>query len=710
MTSDNPLFGYGKLPAFDQIRVEHVEPAIRAMLPKLRDDLTAFERTIGTTYDTIVPPLTALGEPLGYAWSVVNHLMGVQNSDSLRAVHQAMQQEVVSAFMSLGQSVPVYKALIALRDGTQWSSLNETQQRIVTANIRQTEHAGVGLTGVAREQFQKIELELADLSSRFSNNVLDATKAFALELTEPAEVAGLTDSAKLAAAHAAARASNTQPTEQAATTGPWRITLDGPSYQPFMEHSTRRDLREKLYRAFVTRASQGSCDNGPLIQRILKLRKEKATLLGFKTFAELSLAAKMAPSVTDVDKLMEDLLAVALPKAREELNELTVFARQQSGDATLTLAHWDIAFWAERLREQRFSYRDEELRPYFALPRVLEGMFATAKRLFDVTVRAADGEAPVWDKDVRFFRIADASGKDIAAFYLDPYSRPQNKRGGAWMDNVLDRKKLHGRNSGNSGKGENWQLPVAYLVCNQTPPVGQIPSLMTFREVETLFHEFGHGLQHMLTRVNDVEAAGINNVEWDAVELPSQFMENWCYHRPTIIGSSTQPGLAKHWQTGAALPDALFNKIVDARTYRTASMISRQVYMSSLDLELHHRYDPSSSVTTAEVQRRIAERSIALLPLPEDRFLCGFSHIFAGGYAAGYYSYKWAEVLSADAFAAFEEAGLDDPKVVMETGHRFRDTVLALGGSRHPLDVFKAFRGRAPSPQALLKHAGLLKV
>ncbi len=699
MTSDNPLFGHHSLPAFDQIRVEHVEPAIRTLLPKLRDDLATLERTIGTTYNTIIPPLTALGEPLGYAWSVINHLMGVQNSDALRTVHQAMQQEVVTAFMSLGQSVPVYKALIALRDGPTWSTLNETQQRIVTANIRQAEHAGVGLTGAQREQFQKNELELADLSSRFSNNILDATKAFALILTDPAEVAGLTDSAKLAAAHAAARANNTEPSEQAASIGPWRITLDCPSFTPFMEHSTRRDLREKLYRAYVTRASNGPTDNGPLIDRILKLRKEKATLLGYATFADLSLAAKMAPSVADVDKLMQDLLTVALPKAREELNELTAFAREQSGDHALNLAHWDIGFWAERLREKRFSYRDEELRPYFALSRVLDGMFATANRLFDITVRAADGETPVWDKDVRFFRIADANGKDIAAFFLDPYSRPQNKRGGAWMDNVLERKCL---------SDGSWRLPVAYLVCNQTPPVGNTPSLMTFREVETLFHEFGHGLQHMLTRVDYVEAAGINNVEWDAVELPSQFMENWCYHRPTVMGSSTQPGLATHWQTGAALPDVLFNKVVAARTYRAASLISRQVYFSTLDLELHHQYDPTSTVTTSDVQRRIAARSTVLSPLPEDRFLCGFSHIFAGGYAAGYYSYKWAEVLSADAFGAFEDAGLDNPQAVKETGHRFRDTVLALGGSRHPLDVFKAFRGRAPSAHALLKHAGLI--
>ncbi len=696
--ADNPLFGHDRLPAFDRVQAEHVEPAIRALLPQMASALTELEKTITPTWTESIPRLTALGEPLGYAWSVINHLMGVRNSPELRAAHQAVQQDVVTAFMSLGQSVPIYRALVALRDGTDWHKLDETQKRIVTSNIRAAEHSGVGLTGAARERFQAIELELADLSTKFSNQLLDATKAFALELTDPAEVAGLPLSAKRGAAHAAARAAKGEPAADAAERGPWRITLDGPSYIPFMEHATRRDLREKLYRGFITRASAGELDNQPLIDRILTLRKEKAGLLGFASFAELSLAAKMAPSVAAVEHLLGELRSAALPKARVELAELTDFARSTSGDATLTLSHWDIAFWAERLREERYSYTDEELRPYFALPRVLDGLFSTAKRLFGVKVRAADGEVPVWHPDVRFFRIANEAGKDIAAFYLDPYSRPADKRGGAWMDNALDRKRL---------SDGTWRLPVAYLVCNQTAPVGDTPSLMTFREVETLFHEFGHGLQHMLTRVEHLEAAGINNVEWDAVELPSQFMENWCYHAPTVLGTPSMPGLARHWQSGEALPRALFDKLVAARTYRAGSMTARQVYMSTLDLELHHRYVPGGAESVIAFQRRIAASGTVIPPLPEDRFLCGFSHIFAGGYAAGYYSYKWAEVLSADAFGAFEDAGLDDPRAVEQTGRRFRDTVLALGGSRHPLEVFRQFRGREPSPQALLRQTGL---
>jgi oligopeptidase A len=656
--------------------------------------LAELECTVEPTWSSAVERTTALTEPLGWAWSVVNHLMGVQNCDDLRRAHAAVQQEVVTAFMAVGQSAALYRALTTLRASAAWAGLDEAQQRIVAASIRQAEHAGVGLEGDARARFQAIELELADLSTRFGNQLLDATKAFAIDLTAAAEIDGLPPTARAAAAQAWARAHGK---EADAERGPWRITLDGPSYIPFMEHARRRDLRERLYRGFVTRASTGAGDNQSLIDRILALRREKARLLGFATFAELSLAAKMAPSVAAVDQLLDELRVAARPKAASELAELTAFARGESGDAGLELALWDVGFWAERMREQRYAYQEEELRPYFALPQVLDGLFALATRLFGVRIRAADGEAPVWEPSVRFFRIADAAGRDLAAFYLDPYSRPQDKRGGAWMDNALDRKRLTA----------GWRLPVAYLVCNQTPPGSATPSLMTFREVETLFHEFGHGLQHMLTTVERVEAAGINNVEWDAVELPSQFMENWCYHRATMLGDGGKPGLARHWQSGEALPGALFDKLCAARTYRAGSATLRQLYLSSLDLELHHRFLPGAGGDVLACQHRVAAANTIIPPLPEDRMLCGFSHIFAGGYAAGYYSYKWAEVLSADAFSAFEEAGLERADAVADTGRRFRDTVLALGGSRHPLEVFRAFRGREPSTKALLRATGL---
>ena len=688
--SDNPLLLTEGLPKFDRIRAEHVEPAIRELLARLNVDIDALEREVEPSWKGTVERLSTLTEPLGLAWGVVNHLMGVQNSPELRQAHSAVEGDVVESFMRIGQSAPLYRAYKALREGAGWKGLEEAQRRVVEASIRDMELSGVGLEGEARERFQVIERELAELSTRFANNVIDSTKAWSMTLTQREEVDGLPPSALAMAAQAAKQGlaeGAPAPTPEA---GPWRITLDAPSFGPFMEHSRRSDLREKLYRAYITRASTGEVDNNPLIERILSLRGEKARLLGYGSFAEVSLAAKMAPGVQAVEQLLGELRGAARARARGELDELTAFARRVTGNTSLELKLWDSAFWAERLREERYAYTDEELRPYFALPRVLEGLFDTAKRLFGVTVRAADGEVPVWDESVRFFRMADESGKDIAAFYLDPYSRPATKRGGAWMNGALDRKRqLDG----------TLRLPVAYLVCNATPPVGDKPALLTFREVETLFHEFGHGLQHMLTRVDYPEAAGINNVEWDAVELPSQFMENWCFHEETLSR------LARHVDTGESLPRALQEKIRAGRIYRAASMTLRQVYFATLDLELHHRYQAGG---VAETQKRVAQDNTVLAPLPEDRFLCSFTHIFAGGYAAGYYSYKWAEVLSADAFSAFEEAGLADARAVEKTGRRFRDTVLALGGSRHPLVVFQEFRGRAPSTQPLLKQTGLL--
>jgi oligopeptidase A len=680
---DNPFLAPtlpDALPPFDAIRPEHVEPAIRALALQVMDGIARVEADASPTWEGTVAAVTELTEPLYTAWGIVQHLMGVENGPELRAAHDAVQKAVVQVSMRVAQSVSVYQALAALKASPAWEELDAAEQRVVAAYIRDAELSGVGLVGEKKERFEQVALELAELSTKFTNNVLDATKAFSLELTTKEDVEGLP--ATLLAATKVGEGSE----------GPWKITLDAPVYIPFMEHSRRRDLRERLYRAFVTRASSGERDNEPLLRRILELRREKANILGFATFAEVSLASKMAPGIEAVDKLLGELRAAALPRARAEHDELTAYAREKSAAPSLELALWDIAFWAERLREERYAYSDEELRPYFSLPRVQEGLFATAKRLFDVEIRPADGDAPVWDPAVRFFRVSDASGRDVAAFYLDPYSRPRNKRGGAWMDGALSRKR---RADGTV------RLPVAYLVCNSTPPVGEKPSLMTFREVETLFHEFGHGLQHMLTTVDRVEASGINNVEWDAVELPSQFMENWCYTKDTI------GALARHFETAEPLPGALFDKIVAARNYRAATATLRQVYFATLDLALHRA---PVAIDVLELQRKVAAQNTVLPPLDEDRFLCSFSHIFAGGYAAGYYSYKWAEVLSADAFSAFREAGLDDSAAVRATGRRFRETILSEGGSRHPMDVFRDFRGREPSTRPLLEQTGLVSL
>ena len=701
--TDNPLLIGKGLPPFDAIKPEHVVPAMTQLLAELEAELASLEQQVTPTWSGLVEPLDRLTERLTWTWGIVGHLMGVKNSPELREAYETVQPEVVQFVNKLNQSQPLYKAFKALREDDAWSSLELAQQRIVEAAIREAELSGVGLDGEKhgnetlsqKERFNAIQLELAELSTKFSNHVLDATKAFNLTLTSKDEVEGLPPSLLSLAAQTARAAGEEGAT---AETGPWRITLDYPSYVPFMEHSTRRDLREKLYKAFISRASSGELDNNSLIERILELRQEKAQLLGFNSYAELSLASKMAPNVEAVERLLEELRRASYDAALQDLAELKAFAASKGAPEGNDLKHWDISFWAERQREEKFAFSAEELRPYFPLPQVLDGLFALVNRIFGITVTAADGEAPIWHQDVRYFQIADETGTPIAYFYLDPYSRPQEKRGGAWMDECIGRSKMI--NNGTSST----RLPVAYLVCNQTPPVDGKPSLMTFNEVETLFHEFGHGLQHMLTKVDYAGAAGISNIEWDAVELPSQFMENWCYDRPTLMG------MARHYETGEPLPEHYYQKLLAARHYMSGSGMLRQLHFGFVDLELHHRYVPGGAETPADVRNRIAKATTILPPLPEDAFLCAFSHIFAGGYAAGYYSYKWAEVLSADAFAAFEEAGLDNEDAIATTGKRYRDTVLALGGSLHPMEVFKAFRGREPSTAPLLRHNGLATV
>ena len=691
--SQNPLLKGNGLPAFAEISPEQVVPAFKQLLTELDTELTTLEAKIEPTWSGLVNKLEHLTERLNWSWGIVSHLMGVKNSPELREAYETVQPEVVQFVNKLGQSQPIYNAFKTLRQSDDWATFDSAQQRIVEAAIRDAELSGVGLQGAAKERFNAIQMELAELSTKFSNHVLDATKAFSLTLKDKAEIDGLPPSLLSLAAQAARGAGEENATPE---NGPWLITLDFPSYSPFMQHSTQRNLREKLYKAFLSRASSGEFDNNPLIERTLELRQELANLLGFKTFAELSLASKMAPNVEAAEALLEELRRASYDAAVKDLEELKAFAASKKAPEAEDLKHWDISFWAERQREEKFAFTAEELRPYFPLGQVLDGLFGLVQRLFGVKVTPADGQAPVWQEDVRYFQIADETGKAIAYFYLDPYSRPAEKRGGAWMDTCINRGKIKENGTIKT------RFPVAYLVCNQTPPVDDKPSLMTFNEVETLFHEFGHGLHHMLTKIDYSGAAGINNVEWDAVELPSQFMENWCYEKPTLFG------MAKHYETGETLPEHYYHKLLAAKNYMSGTVMLRQLHFSILDLELHYRYRPGGKETPKDVRDRLAKTSTVLPPLPEDAFLCAFGHIFAGGYAAGYYSYKWAEVLSADAFAAFEEAGLEDEEVIKATGKRYRDTVLALGGSKHPMEVFKSFRGREPSTAALLKHNGLL--
>ena len=692
VTKNTLLIGQG-LPPFESIKSEDVVPAITGLLIELEQELINLEATVKPTWNDLVEPLQKLEDRLTWSWGIVGHLMGVKNSPELRKAYNEIQPKVVEFINKLSQSQPIYQAFKNLSNSDSWENLDVGQKRIVEAAIKDAELSGVSLEGEKRENFNAIELELAELSNKFSNNVLDATKAFSLTLTKKEEVDSLPPSLLSLAAQAARDDGAENAT---AENGPWRITLDYPSFIPFMQHCKKRELREQLYKASISRASTEELNNYPLIQRILELRQEKTKILGFNSYAELSLATKMAPSVAAVEKLLEELRSVSYDAAVKELEELKQFAASKNAPEANDFKRWDMSFWSERLREEKFSFTVEELRPYFPLPQVLDGLFGLVKRIFGINITAADGEAPLWHEDVRYFQISDETNTPIAYFYLDAYSRPAEKRGGAWMDECINRAKIV----------ENGQkilrLPVAYLQCNQTPPVDGKPSLMSFSEVETLFHEFGHGLQHMLTTVDYGGAAGINNVEWDAVELPSQFMENWCYDRSTLFG------MAKHYETGETLPEHYYQKLLAAKNYMSGSGMLRQLHFALVDIELHHRYQVGGKETVVELRRRVAETTTVLPILPEDAFLCAFSHIFAGGYAAGYYSYKWAEVLSADAFAAFEEAGLGNQQAIAICGKRFRDTVLALGGSLHPMEVFKTFRGREPNTEPLLRHSGLV--
>ncbi|MGE4441625.1 MAG: M3 family metallopeptidase [Desulfomicrobium sp.] len=687
MHESNPLLNWELHPDFPSMNAAHVVPAMREAIATSSAELEALEQAAPRTWHGLLVPLERLTDRVSKAWGLATHLHNVKNSPDMRQAYAQTQPLVVEFHNRLGQSRPIYDALVALRESAEFTTLSQALQRAITLLIRDATLQGVGLSPENRERFNAASQELAELSTRFTNNVLDATQAYALTLTQKDQVAGLPeDSLRLAAGMARARGQ----AQATAEDGPWCVTLDLPSFLSFMQHASRRDLREEVYRAYITRAASGDGDNLPLIRRILELRRKLAELLGYENFAAVSLERKMAPGVEGIESLLRTIQEAATDPALNDLIDLGELAKI-SGQPE-DIQPWDVMYWAERLKEQRFGLRDDLIRPYFPLPAILRGLFQLIEDLFEVRIECEPG-VPVWHPDVTYYRVRNREA-EIAGFYLDPYARPEEKRGGAWMD------ELCGRSTVCAPSGQSVRLPVAYVNCNQRPALDDAPSLMSFQEVTTLFHEFGHALQHMLTTVEHGLVAGIANVEWDAVELASQFMENWCYHPQTLSG------LARHHQTGEPMDAALRGKLLEARTFRAGSNALRQVCFALTDLALHTA-DPRTLDPTDTAQR-IAREILPLPPLPEDRFLCSFSHIFAGGYAAGYYSYKWAEVLSADAFGAFEEAGTDDPVRRRELGLRFRDTVLALGGSRHPMDVFRLFRGREPDPRALLRQEGLL--
>ncbi|KAL8525305.1 hypothetical protein ACS0TY_014798 [Phlomoides rotata] len=692
-TTENPLLRDFKFPPYDEIQPNHVTPAIQNLLIKLDEELVELEKTTEATWSKLVVPLEKIIDRLSVVWGIVNHLNSVKDSPQLRAAIEQVQPKKVEFQLKLRQSKPIYNAFKAIRCSSDWDNLSDARKRIVELKLKEAVLYGVSLEDTKRERFNEIEQELEKLALKFEENILDATKLFEKVITDKNEIKGLPLTTLDIAAEAAILKGYKNATDDS---GPWLLTLDGPTYRSVLQHACNRSLREEVFRAHVTRASDGPLNNTPIIESILELRLEKAKLLGHGNYAEVSLETKMA-TVDKANELIDKLHNASWGPATQDMEDLRDFAKVQGAEETNDLNQWDINFWSERLRESKHNLNEEELRPYFPLPKVMDGLFNLTKKLFEIEIEAANGEAPVWNGDVRFYKVKDSSGTPIAYFYFDPYSRPSEKWGGAWMDVVV------GRSGVVSSDNTYPRLPIANIVCNQAPATGDKPSLMTIREVEAVFHEFGHALQHMLTKQDEGLVSGNQGIEWDAVEIPSLFMENWCYQRDTITS------IAKHYETGQVLPEDTCSQILSARTFAIASSGKKDLRYAGVDLELHSSYVAGGPETIYDVDQKIGRKTHPIPLLPEDRFLCSFSHIFADKYAAGYYSYQWAEVLSADAFSAFEEKNeLDDDQSVREMGKRFRETILALGGGKSPNEVFMEFRGREPTPDAFLRYNGLL--
>lgn len=675
----NPLLATADLPSYVAIQPEHVEPAIDRVLA---DNRAEIERLLAATtvytWDNLLRPLEDLEDRLNKAWSPVNHLHSVRDSEALRAAYNDCLPKLSAYYSALGQHEGLYRAYRQIADGPEYARLDPAQRKVIDNALRDFKLSGIALPPEQQARYQEIMRELSQLNAKFSENVLDATQAWTKHLSDEAALAGLPDSA---------RALTRQTAQQRGLDG-WLLTLELPSYLPVLNYADDRELRRELYDAYCTRASDqgpnaGQWDNGPVMERILALRHELAQLLGFHDYTEYSLATKMADSPARVLDFLNDLARRARPQAQRELEELRAFAREQFGADDL--AAWDIGYYSEKLRQHRYQLSQEELRPYFPITRVLPGLFAVAERLFDVTIHPLE-EVEVWHPDVRVYEIVEASGRRRGRFYLDLYARP-HKRGGAWMDGCLARRRL------DSGI----RLPAAYLVGNFTPPVGDAPALLTHQEVLTMFHEFGHGLHHLLTQVDYLPVAGIHGVEWDAVELPSQFLENWCWSREAL------DLLTGHYRTGEPLPEDLYQRMLAAKHFQAGIFLVRQLEFGLFDFRLHREYDPARGGRVREILDEVRRQVAVIIPPDYNRFANTFTHIFAGGYAAGYYSYKWAEVLSADAFSAFEEHGIFDAA----TGARFRENILEVGGSRPALASFVAFRGREPQIEPLLRLSGI---
>ena len=672
LPQDNPLLDFSGLPQFEKIKPDHVTPAIEQLLADGRAT-TAAALNAKPTWGDFVAPLEDANERIGRAWGQVAHLHAVMDNPPLREVYNANLPKITQYWTELGQNQALFGRYKTLHDSDEFQRLSAPRKRIVENALRDFRLGGAELPAEKKPRYAAIQEELAALSAKFSENLLDATNAFSI-VVDKSRISGIPEDVLQAAREAAQKDGKDG----------WKFTLHAPSYLPVLQYADDRKLRETLYHASATRAAEfgkAEWDNAPLIARIVPLRREMAQILGYRDFAEVSLVPKMAESPSQVLAFLDDLARRARPFAEGDVEELKTFARTELG--IQQLESWDVAYASEKLRAKRYAFSDQEVKQYFPEEAAIAGLFRVAERLYGVKIVPA--KAPLWNPDVRFFEVRDTSGTAIGQFYMDLYAR-ETKRGGAWMDDAITRRRKRGQ----------LQIPVAYLNCNFSRPVGGKPALFTHDEVLTLFHEFGHGLHHLLTRIEDLGVSGINGVEWDAVELPSQFMENFCWEWDVLRE------MTSHVDTGASLPRKLFDRMLAAKNFQSGLGMLRQIEFAVFDMRLHSDFDPATRSALALLEE-VREQVAVLKPPAYNRFPNSFGHIFAGGYAAGYYSYKWAEVLSADAYSFFEENGILDAKV----GARFRDEILAVGGSRPAAESFKAFRGREPNVEALLRHSGM---
>jgi len=673
----NPMLQSHLLPPFSQIQPADIEPAVDQMLAENRQAIADLLENLDTPdWDSFVEPLEAMHDRLSQAWSPVSHMNSVVNSDELRDAYNACLPKLSQYWTELGQHKGLYDAFLAIRNSAGFDDLSVPQQKTIEDQLRDFRLSGIALGEADQKRYGELKSRLSELTTKFSENVLDATGGWQKLLSSEAELSGLPPMALAAAKQMA----------EAKELDGWLVTLDFPSYLAVMTHAENRELRREVYEAFSTRASDqgphaGKWDNSEVMTEILTLRQELAALLGFEHYGEYSLATKMAESPAQVIGFLTDLAEKSKAVAQRDYDELADYARAQGLDDPQA---WDLTFYGEKLKEEKYAVSQEALRPYFPMPKVLDGLFQVAGRLFDIEITELH-DFDSWHQDARLFEVS-RNGDAIARFFLDAYARDK-KRGGAWMDECRVRRRL------DDGA---IQLPVAYLVCNFSAPVGDDPALLNHNEVTTLFHEFGHGLHHMLTRIEAASVSGINGVAWDAVELPSQFLENWCWE-PEALAL-----ISGHYQTGEPLPQAMLDKMLAAKNYQSGMMMVRQLEFALFDFRLHMEYRAGETEVQA-VLDDVRQQVAVVQPPAFNRFQHGFSHIFAGGYAAGYYSYKWAEVLSADAFSRFEEDGIFNTR----TGTDFRRTVLEQGGSREPMALFTEFRGREPQVDALLRHSGI---